>query len=79
MTQCTNPRCSRQAPLTTTAFLPYWEDEGAEEDGQIETPVCVPCYLAIECGSAGVHNEVTFAVRDHSLLSESDRDALTGS
>lgn len=75
--QCTNPRCSRQAPLTTTTYLPHWEEE-EPEDGLMDTPVCVPCYLAIKCGSAGNYNEVSFSVRDHSLISEADKEVLLG-
>ena len=78
MTQCENPRCSRQAPLTTGAYMPYWDD-GDEAEGEPQpTPVCVPCYLAIYNGSANYHNEVIFEVTDHSILSDTDREALTG-
>lgn len=67
--QCDTPRCYRQAPLHVRGLNVWWSGENT-------APCCVPCFLAFREGAGHNASEVMFEVRDHSLLSDDDREAL---
>lgn len=74
MTQCTNPRCSREAPLVAHSAASIWEFAEGPDVGH--EPMCVPCYLAYIEGHKRHPGESRFTVRHYELLTDRDKEEL---